>query len=316
VNRFDFRAKIQRNYFVGILSILGFAVGLLAGIFIQQTYGAGIILRWWGIPISTSVPTPTPRVGAAIDIPKSDGVKVSLFILAGQSNMSGRGTVLLAEPHDPRIVVFGNDYHWHVASEPVDDPFNQVDIVSEDIDAGYSPSKAFADALVQRNPKLRIGLIPCAKGASSIAEWQRNLSDQALYGSCLKRARAASTIGQLAGLLVFQGEADAMDAIQFPEHEVNPTRWSALFSAFVNDFRLDLSEPDLPVVYAQIGTNTTPAAFPNWDTVKEQQRITQLPASAMITTDDLPLMDNVHFTSESYRLIGTRFAEAYWELVR
>ena len=266
--------------------------------------------------MSTHIPAPPQRIWATVDIPKNDVERISLFILAGQSNMSGMGTEFPAEPYDPRILVFGNDYRWHIAAEPVDDPFNQVDKVSEDIDAGYSPAMAFAQVLLEHDPQMVIGLIPCAKGASSIAEWQRNLSDQSLYGSCLKRARAASTVGTLAGFLIFQGEADAMDAIQFPEHIVNPTHWSALFSAFVNDFRLDLSDPDLPVVYAQIGTTTTPEAFPNWELVKEQQRLTRLPASAMITTDDLPLLDNVHFTTESYQIIGARFAEAYWELIQ
>jgi hypothetical protein len=36
----------------------------------------------------------------------------------------------------------------------------------------------------------------------------------------------------------------------------------------------------------------------------------------MIATDDLPLKDEVHFTTDSYREIGRRFAEAYWQLAR
>ena len=38
--------------------------------------------------------------------------------------------------------------------------------------------------------------------------------------------------------------------------------------------------------------------------------------TAMITTDDLPLLDGVHFTAESYRTIGERFAKAYWDLLQ
>jgi hypothetical protein len=312
----DYSGVKSTHFSIGIVFLFGLTAGLLVGILIQRNYGVGNILRNWGVPFPTNVPSPTLRVWATIDIPKSERGRVSLFILAGQSNMSGRGTEYPIEPYDPRVLVFGNDYRWHTAAEPIDDPFNQVDKISEDVDAGYSPSTAFANALLKRNPQLVIGLIPCAKGSSSIAEWQRNLSDQSLYGSCLKRARAASTVGRLAGLLVFQGEADAMDAIQFPEHSVNPTRWSALFSVFINDFRQDLNTVDLPVVYAQIGTNNAPEAFPNWELVKVQQRLTQLADSAMITTDDLPLLDSVHFTTESSRIIGIRFAEAYWSLVK
>jgi hypothetical protein len=36
-----------------------------------------------------------------------------------------------------------------------------------------------------------------------------------------------------------------------------------------------------------------------------------MPCASMITTDDLPLRDAVHFTTESYRTIGERFAKAF-----
>jgi hypothetical protein len=55
--------------------------------------------------------------------------------------------------------------------------------------------------------------------------------------------------------------------------------------------------------------------LPNWNLIKEQQDSVALPMTTMIITDDLPLMDGVHFTTDSYRIIGKRFAEAYWELI-
>ncbi len=83
----------------------------------------------------------------------------------------------------------------------------------------------------------------------------------------------------------------------------------------VSDFRSDLALPQLPVVFAQIGTTTfSSQAVPNWDTVKQQQRSVVLPHTSMITTDDLPLQDEAHFTTASYREIGRRFADAYWML--
>ena len=241
---------------------------------------------------------------------------MSLFILAGQSNMVGWAPIPLQEKADPRIYVFSNDYHWRIATEPVDDAFNQVDKVSEDRNASYGPSLAFAFASLDRHPQTVIGLIPCAKNASAIAEWQRNLSDQSLYGSCLKRARAASAMGQIAGVLFFQGETDAQDPIQYPTPEANPFDWADLFTTFIADLRTDLNQPNLPVVFAQLGSNTAPEAFTNWEVVKEQQLSIQVPMTAMIITDDLPLLDGVHFTTPSYQIIGERFAEAYWDLVQ
>jgi hypothetical protein len=173
---------------------------------------------------------------------------------------------------------------------------------------------AFALSSLEHNSQFAIGLIPCAKNSSSIGQWQRDLSDQTLYGSCLKRARAASPMGKIAGILFFQGETDALDPLQYPEFKPNAADWAKLFTRFVADFRQDLADPELPVVFAQLGSNTGPEAFTNWEVVKEQQKSIQLPMTAMITTDDLLLLDGLHFTAESYQIIGSRFAEAYWDL--
>ncbi|MBD1847881.1 hypothetical protein H6F89_31785 [Cyanobacteria bacterium FACHB-63] len=50
----------------------------------------------------------------------------------------------------------------------MDDLTNQVDKVSEDKDAGFGPSVSFATALLEQRRNMVIGLIPCAKGGSSI----------------------------------------------------------------------------------------------------------------------------------------------------
>ena len=246
-------------------------------------------------------------------IPENIQGKLHLFVLAGQSNMSGRGKVSSATVTNDTIYVFGNDYHWRIAAEPVDDPTNQVDQVSVDLEAGFGPELAFAITLAGKYPEkyTNIGLIPCVKGASSIHEWRRSLDDNTLYGSCLKRVRAASPMGEVAGLLFFQGETDAIDPILFPEKTLLPETWAAEFEMFVEDWRRDLKNPNLPIVFAQIGSTTSPDRYINWEVVQIQQSSIQLEQVTMIATKDLPLMDDVHFTTESCQAIGERFAEAY-----
>ena len=132
-----------------------------------------------------------------VTIPDEFLGKLSLFILVGQSNMSGRGEMpTQSQEINSRVFVFGNDYRWHYAVEPIDNPAGQVDLVSLDNNAGYSIATAFANTVLVKDPGLIIGFIPCAAGGSSIQKWQRNLSDQTLYGSLLKRARAASSMGK------------------------------------------------------------------------------------------------------------------------
>jgi hypothetical protein len=303
--------RVPLAFIIGITLLVGIGIGAV----FQKTLGVGNVLRTMGIPYPTTAPSVDLASLSAVEIPRAYRGQMFLFILAGQSNMIGWAPLPEGEESDPRIYVFGNDYRWRIAHEPIDDSQNQVDQVSADRIAGFGPSLAFAFASLDRHPDIVIGLIPCAKNSSAISQWQRDLSDQSLYGSCLKRAHAASPMGRVSGVLFFQGETDAQDPIQYPQPEPNPLDWSQLFIAFITDFRKDLHEPGLPVIFAQLGSNTAPEAFLNWEIVKEQQSSVQLPMTAMITTDDLPLLDGLHFTTDSYRVIGRRFADAYWELM-
>ena len=294
-----------------ILSGTLLLMGALVGAAVQKYFGFGNVLRQVGIPYPT-VPVITPA--PVNEIPQAYLGNVKLFVLAGQSNMVGWAPIPENENYNPRIYSFGADYHWRIARDPIFDAYNQVDKVSENRIAGFGPSLPFAIASLERHPDRIIGLIPCAKNSSGIIQWQRNFSDHSLYGSCLKRVLAASLVGEISGLLFFQGEQDALDPVRYPHPEPMPGNWAQLFSNFVTDFRSDINQPDLPVVFAQIGAEPTSTEFPNWNVVKEQQTLFTLPMTAMILTNDLPLMDGLHFTADSYRIIGERFAEAYWDL--
>ena|SRR5215207_305188 len=307
--------KIMKSKHILLFLLAGiiFLMGGLAGAMIQKTIGVGNVLRAVGVPYPTSVSLPVNVLPA--EVPREHQGEMRLFILAGQSNMVGWAPIPDGEKTDPRIYVFGKDYHWRIADHPIEDAANQVDMISENRIAGFGPAMDFALASLDRHPDIVIGLIPCAKNSSAIIQWQKDLSDQSLYGSCIKRVRAASPMGQISGLLFFQGEEDAVDPIQYPQPEPYPGDWTQLFSAFITDFRADLDQPSLPVIYAQLGSNSASADFPNWIIVKEQQASVVLPMMSMIVTDDLHLMDGVHFTTESYRIIGKRFAEAFWDLL-
>lgn len=305
--------KSKRLLLLLLLSIF-FLGGILTGAVIQKVIGVGNVLRAIGIPYPAPTPPGHPFILSTAEIPQAYRGNMSLFILAGQSNMVGWAPVPEQQKTDARIYVFGNDYRWRVASEPIDRADNQVDKVSEDRAASYGPVLAFAFASLDRHPQAVIGLIPCAKSSSAIVEWQRNLSDQTLYGSCLKRARAASPMGHISGILFFQGETDALDPSLYPQPEPHPFDWGSLFAEFITDLRYDLHEPGLPVVFAQLGPDPLSQDFPNWNIIQTQQSSIDIPRTAMITTDDLTVLDGVHFTADSYRTIGRRFADAYWEL--
>ncbi len=299
------------------LLVIALAFGVVFGAVVQKYWGFGRLLVMTGLSGSTVQASSTADSRATSQqlsvIPSELVGQVQLFILAGQSNMSGSSPLPAQQETHPRIFVFGNDYRWRIGQEPVDGDTGQVDPVSRDRQAGIGPGMAFALSLMKLRPEMAIGLVPCAKGASEIKQWQRNLGDDALYGSCLKRIRAASTMGIPAGLLFFQGEADAADPAQAPGRSPAAAKYAEKFTDFVASFRKDLAVP-LPVVFAQIGSHTAPGYFTNWQLVKDQQESVSFPCTAMIKTDDLPLMDAVHYTTDSYRTIGSRFADAFTKL--
>jgi hypothetical protein len=311
------RIKPTSIVLLGLVFVAGFGAGMV----LQRYVGAGNVLRSIGYAYPTRTPVPpTPRPTPMLSgdlISEDDRGNLALFILAGQSNMSGVGPVPVDAPGPlARVYLFGNDYRWHIAEEPVDNASGQVDEVSMDSGAGYSPAMAFAAALQAQDPDMRIGLIPCAKGSSSMSQWEPNLSDNNLYGSCIKRARAASTMGELAAILFFQGESEAADPERNPALDPQPHNWAERFGQLVNALRGDLGDEDLPVVFAQIGPYETEAPIAAWEIIQEQQAMVDLPKVAMIKTKDLDLQDALHFSAESYEVIGERFAEAYLELTR
>ena len=302
---------------------LGLSVSLMAGVVLQKYFNVsgyiGEALRAAGLYQYVYSSTQALQAAASTEVvPAAAQGELRLFVLAGQSNMVGLAPLPNAQPKTKNLYTFGNDYRWRIATEPVDSPEAQVDTVSLDEDAGFGPSVAFAEALQAQgivDEGDAVGLIPCAKGGSSIAQWQRNGSDQSLYGSCLKRIQAASTMGKVEGVLFFQGEADAIDPALYPSMQPAADQWGERFVQFATDLRQDLEQPDLPLVYAQIGAPPQDDTLINWDTVRQQQAQVELSHSAPIATEDLATTDGVHFTADSYRIIGERFAAAWASLV-
>ena len=255
--------------------------------------------------------SPTSALGerfASEPIPGQVQGQLELYVLVGQSNMVGKSAVPNGFSPPQNTYTFGNDYQWHIADSPVDSAKGQIDEVSLDKFAGFGPALVFAQRLLEDSDQA-IGLIPCAKSGSSITEWERSLSDRTLYGSCLKRVRAASTMGTVSGILFFQGEADAVDPAQYPNIKPAPDTWAEKFATFAYNFRQDIGSPNTPLVYAQLGQPSDLEGLPNWGLIQQQQENIQIPNASIIKTNDLPMTD-VHFTAEGYVEIGKRYAEA------
>ena len=251
---------------------------------------------------STSTPTPTPTAtpfGNVGTIPIQYQGQVHLFVLAGQSNMVGVNTPPSGQATSYTIFNFGNNYRWSIGIEPIDSKTGQVDIISAD-DAGYGPGMSFALRLQEIRPGYVIGLIPCAKSGTSLFQWQRSLSEDTLYGSCLKRIMAASTEGTLEGFIFYQGENEALYG--------NTPDWEDTFSQLVDDIRSDTSISDLPVVFVQIN-NLPSSIFPYTSVVQASQASVSIDNVVMVSAIGLPQnADGIHLTVAAEQALGISLA--------
>lgn len=193
---------------------------------------------------------------------------------------------------------------------------SQTDNASLFVLAGQSNMVGATDAiearLRQQVPGARV--VPCAVNGTTLLEWSPNLDPTTLYGACVQKVR--STSGKVVALFFWQGESDAatpggdLDA----GRPLVPATWADQFATLVQAMRADLGAPNLPVVFAQLATTTQTSAFPNWDLVQAQQASVNLPGVSMIATEDLPLADGLHVTSDGYEVSADRFVTGYRQL--
>lgn len=240
------------------------------------------------------------------------GPTPEIYVLMGQSNMSGRGVVadapLELRTPDPRIMLYGNDGVWKPAVEPVDAYEGQIDAVSTDLIAAVGPALAFARALAGESER-RIILVPCAKGGSAIGQWTPSTDRATLYGSCLARVSEAAPRGRLAGLLWYQGETDA-------ERPDRAAAWASNFTQVVQAFRADIGAPDLKVLVVGLGDRplTGPYAgrFGSWAVVQGAQASLALPNHVHVSAAGLPMNeDQLHLSTAGQIALGRRMAEAW-----
>lgn len=258
----------------------------LSGMVTQKHYGIGNIL----VMLDSDYVSPDKIEW----LHNSHRGNLNIYILAGQSNMEGDGDTnpYLHFKNQHKIYVFDESYKWKPGKEPVRSKFG--------------PSISFASTILEQDSTKAVGIINVARGGTSIQDWSKDFADNSLYQSTVKRAKAASTQGEIKGILFFQGEKDADR-----DSTGNFRDWNVKFEAFIKDIREDLGIDSLPVVYAQIGKGDHPI----WQEVKRSQEKVNAPYTDMIKTDDLDYRDgSIHFNTEGYVEIGKRFGQKLIEL--
>lgn len=229
-----------------------------------------------------------------------------LFILAGQSNMAGRGKIDdIARQQNPRILALNKQLKW----QPAVDPLHW-----DKSAAGTGIGKPFAEFIATKNPGVTIGLIPTACGGSSIKTWVPGAThDQTKskpWDDAMERAKLAMKDGTLAGILWHQGESDSNEKAA-DDHEKR-------LEELITRFRTELNAPDLPFIIGQLGR------FPAkpWDANREKLDAAQRAVAKkmknvrFVEAEGLTSSDNLHFDTPSLRKLAQGYANAYLDIAK
>lgn len=233
-----------------------------------------------------------------------DKSKVWVFVMAGQSNMAGRGVISPADTTShSRIFALNAEHKVILAKEPLH--YYEPEYVG--LDCGLS----FGREIIKHLPQdISILLVPCAVGGSSIQQW---LDDEVHRNVKLKSnlrlaINKADSLGIIKGLLWHQGESDAL-------HPLSLELYDSRLSNFMKEIRYMTKTHDLPILIGELGSFS--------ENHKEWKKINQIiykyvssdSFSKVVPLADLNhLGDRVHFDAASTRLMGKRYALAYLDM--
>lgn len=218
--------------------------------------------------------------------------KDHLIIMAGQSNMMGRGKTaqLPAAYHTtPTNISFFYQGRPHRLAE-----------------FGYfGPEVTFAHAVAHAFPHDHIILVKQAATGSSIRQWQPNSS---LYRGLLRQIGFATEQHPIVAdaIIWMQGESDARSQSDIA------SQYGAQLGQLVRSLRRDIGAPRSLLLVGEI--NPEHPAFHMTERVRQQQALAQqqLSNTLLITTQGLGKMaDGIHYNAAGQMELGLRFAHAY-----
>lgn len=231
-----------------------------------------------------------------------------LYLLAGQSNMAGRGyPEAIDTMGNIRVLRLNKEGEWEIAKDPLhfDKPA-----------AGVGPGLQFGKIMANADNSVVIGLIPSAVGGSGIAYWKKGAFYPATqtnpYDDAIARTKKAMQSGTLKGILWHQGEADS-DQEKSSSYEDN-------LKSLINAFRADLAAPNVPFVAGELPDfqiykeDTTGKKTVNIYAIQVNNAIAHLKKTVknygfVSAKNTKHRGDHLHFDATSARIMGERYAK-------
>ncbi len=240
-----------------------------------------------------------------------------IYLCFGQSNMEGVGKI---EPQDttvnPRFLVYqaldcpelnrtkGN---WYSAIPPLCQ-----------CKSGLTPADYFGRTMVKNSPEeIKIGVINVAVGGCDIRLFDKDLyqdyddtypqkwfTDKIKfyegnpYAYLINLAQAAQKEGVIKGILLHQGETNTGDE-QWPQYV------KKIYTNLLND--LSLKADQIPLLAGEVvavDSSCCASMNPIINTLPDV-----IETAHIISSENCGAMDQAHFDSEGYRIMGRRYAQ-------
>lgn len=222
-----------------------------------------------------------------------------VFIIAGQSNASGRLTnAQLSQSKNWTNGLFGNDYVWKALADFTDSTASQVDTVSAESGGLTTGGSVWPIVGTQLSAILNVpvAFVPCPLGGTTISQWAPGGTGHqdrtTLYGSMVFRT---NTVKGARCILWMQGESDAAAGVSTATYQAALT---SLAASIVGDLSIKLMVSRLfnsagasiatPTNFAKIDAAIVAAVPANPTTMllgPNQQNLTVDDGFAHITTD-------------------------------
>lgn len=260
------------------------------------------------------------------------------FLAIGQSNMVFRGkyATLSDEQNDNIDLVFltgstepverdgtvvnretGADWNWAYSSNTY---YRRYEHKTDGVTTGMGPQYRFGVEM-QEYIGEPIGMINGAIPGLPIESFTKDRYSERIYGDCytwlLNRVKRAQQDGtEIIGIIWLQGENNAIDGAE------NANKYKDTLVKLLNDLIADANlDENIPIVISQLCTTPgmkTPNA-PSYDIIQKglADASEEVSNGGLITPpSDLAMRpDNMHFTGESYEILGKMYADEMQNLM-
>lgn len=236
-----------------------------------------------------------------------------IYILAGQSNMDGRGSVsslsgpfasaqagqliYYANPGDGDATVNSSGWQTLAPGFSVSPGTSRSSAL---LNTTFGPEVSFADAITQANPAGNpVAVIKVSRGGTNLhTDWSP--TGFMYQGLLTEVANALSLLtdggdtGTIRGMLWHQGESDSNDL----------ENYQANLETLIGNVRSEFSSPALPFVIGELG-QAKPEAFRSLQqTIADENAGVGFASSTGLNTPD-----GTHFDAAGQVVLGQRYAE-------